>query len=74
MSAGRGRTPDRSRYPHLTAGPMRGASCEDAPREHMHRHRESVVRRLLARGVSANTLTALLPELRPVIQRVVRKG
>jgi hypothetical protein len=33
-------------------------------------HREHVVRRLLAAGLSAQTLLALLPDFRPIVQRV----
>lgn len=69
MSGG-GSTPIRSRAPRLPA-PHPRARCEDAPRESVHRHRETVVRRLLDRGISPTTLTSLLPDFRPVIQRVI---
>lgn len=56
---------------HLDATtPRHRPACPDAPRPSTHAHRESVVRRLLARGVSASTLIALLPDLRPVIERL----
>lgn len=50
--------------------PRHRNACPDAPRPSVQAHRESVVRRLLARGVSAPTLIALLPDFRPVIDRL----
>lgn len=49
---------------------------EDEVAEHraqVVRHRESVVQRLLAKGLSATTLMALLPDFRPVVQRTLEQ-
>lgn len=48
-----------------------GSEAADAPRS-PEAHREHVVRRLLAAGLSASALLALLPDFRPIVQRVVR--
>jgi hypothetical protein len=58
-----------------TAGRLReGLQNEDAPeRVHPLAHRESVVRRLLDLGVSPATLLMLLPDFRPVVDRLARR-
>ena len=81
MSAGRGtsgRPPDE--VPRRSSGglpdPVGSApraehrGCRDGPRESVHAHRETVVRRLLARGLSPTALIALVPDFRPIVERV----
>ncbi len=44
---------------------------DDEPaRASVEEHREVVVRRLLARGLSPTTVVALLPDFRPLVQRL----
>lgn len=56
--------------PRDASPPRHRPACPDAPRPSVQAHRESVVRRLLAHGLSATTLIALLPDFRPVIDRL----
>jgi hypothetical protein len=51
------------------AAGRRGAMS--AGRDSVRRHRETVVRRLLARGLSPTTLIMLLPDFRPVVERII---
>lgn len=53
---------DEPRGPH---GPE-----DEEHRVSIEEHRETVVRRLLARGLSPNTVVALLPDFGPVVERV----
>jgi hypothetical protein len=47
------------------------ADQDDQPqRATVEEHRETVVRRLLARGLSPTTIAALLPDFRPLVQRL----
>ncbi len=77
MSPGRGPTADRSHRPvivrqhreprvHRDDHPRVDETARDSVRD----HREDVVRRLLARGLSPTTLLALVPDFRPVVERV----
>lgn len=53
----------------------RGRTVSDGPggQRAPEQHREHVVRRLLASGLSAQTLLTLLPDFRPVVQRVLHR-
>jgi hypothetical protein len=49
----------------------RGDDRDGVPqRVSVEEHRETVVRRLLARGLSPTTIATLLPDLRPLVQRL----
>ena len=56
--------------PDLTTAGACVAADRDRERVDPATHREHVVRRLLARGLSPQTLTALLPDFRPIVQRL----
>ena len=44
---------------------------DDEPaRASVEEHRETVVRRLLARGLSPTTVATLLPDFRPLVERI----
>jgi hypothetical protein len=49
------------------------AGTDRAPHRPPEAHREHVVRRLLAAGLSAHTLVALLPDFRPIVHRVLTR-
>lgn len=52
------RVPGYAGADHSTASPTPGA------------HREQIVRRLLARGLSAHALSVLLPDFSPIVRRI----
>ena len=43
------------------------------PRASVEEHREIVVRRLLARGLSPTTVATLLPDFRPLVERLAEE-
>jgi hypothetical protein len=57
------------REPHPRGGDR--DDRDDVPvRVSVEEHRETVVRRLLARGLSPTAIAALLPDFRPLVQRL----
>ena len=85
MSGHRGATSESSRHPllsaedgvtvHMSAADWHEPTCcggdrDHAPRASVEEHREDVVRRLLARGLSPTAICALLPDFRPLVQRL----